>query len=165
MSALTSPLLDAEHTIFITGPVSMNVAACGVDGFPALARAVGCRVSEDGYGVTIILSAVAGADVLAGVRQNAAVAVVFSEPHTHRTVQLKGCNAKVLPPDRGDAMLAERYRDGFTAVLVSLGYAETLVRAFLASAPEDLMTISFEPRAAFSQTPGPHAGEALGAGA
>lgn len=163
MLAQRLPLLDAEHTAFIAGPVSINVAACGADGFPALARAVGCMVSEDACSVTIMLSAKAGADAVAGIRRSGLVAVVFSEPPTHRTVQLKGRNAQVFPPEPGDAALAARYREGFTAVLASLGYAEGLVRAFLACPPEDLVRISFEPDAAFSQTPGPKAGEALGA--
>lgn len=163
MFAQRLPLLDAEHAAFISGPVSINVAACGADGFPALARAVGCLVSEDACSLTIMLSATAGADAVAGIRKNGVVAVVFSEPPTHRTVQLKGRNAQVLPPEPGDAALAARYREGFTAALASLGYAQDLVCAFLACPPEDLVRVRFEPDVAFSQTPGPKAGETLGA--
>lgn len=165
MPAQPTPFLDSEHTAFITGPVSINVAARGSDGFPALMRAVGCRVSEDRCSLIIVLSATAGADVIAGIRQSGAVAVVFSEPPTHRTLQVKGRDARVLPAEPGDAAFAERYRDGLARVLAALGYAEDMVRAFLTYPPEDLVTVRFEPSAAFSQTPGPHAGEALRAGA
>jgi hypothetical protein len=38
---------------------------------------------------------------------------------------------------------------------------EAVVRAILAYSPDDLVTVTYSPCAAFSQTPGPKAGEPL----
>jgi hypothetical protein len=159
------PILDAAHAGFVTGAVGISAAACRPGGFPALARAAGCRVSADRRSVTVLFGAAAAADVIEGVRRSGAIAVVFSEPPTHRTLQWKGGDALVLPPEAGDAALAERYRDAFAAVLASLGYPAAMGRALVACAPDDLVTVRFTPSAAFLQTPGPHAGEPLARGA
>jgi hypothetical protein len=156
-----SSLLDAAHTAFITGAVGINLAACRPGGFPALSRAVGCRVAAERGQVSVLVGAAAAADVIDAVRRSGAVAVVFSDPPTHRTLQLKGSNAVVLPPEPGDVALAHAYRDAFSGVLAALGFSEAVVRAFLSCPDEDLLTVRFSPVAAFSQTPGPHAGEPL----
>ena len=161
MPDTSSSLLDAAHLAFITGAVGINLAACRPGGFPALSRAVGCRVSADCGQVSVLVGAAAAADVIDAVRRSGAVAVVFSDPPTHRTLQLKGSNALVLPPEPGDVALAHAYRDAFAAILAPFGFAEGVVRAFLSCPDDDLLAVRFSPSAAFSQTPGPHAGEPL----
>ncbi|NMG70517.1 hypothetical protein [Parazoarcus communis] len=160
-----SPILDDANAGFICGGISINTAACRPGGFPALARAVGCRVAPDRRAVTVLLGGTAAADVIEGVRRSGAVAVVFSDPSTNRTLQLKGYDALVLPPEPGDAALAARYRAAFSATLVPLGFTDAVVQALLACPDDDLLTIRFSPTAAFSQTPGPQAGEPLVRGA
>lgn len=158
------PLLDAPSAAFIAGPVSINVAASR-GGMPALSRAVGCRVSADRRLVTVLVGAVMAAEVLEGVRRNGAFAAVFSDPPTHRTLQLKGRDAIVLPVEAGDAALADAYRAGFAAVLAPMGYPPAVICGFLAVPAADLVTVRFTPSSVFQQTPGPHAGEPLGGSA
>lgn len=155
------PILDSEHAAFVIGNVSITTASCRPGGFPALVRALGCRLSVDRRNVTILVRASAAADVLDAVRRSGAIAAVFSDPPTHRTLQLKGSDALVLRPEPGDVALAERYRAAFAKVLEPFGHPEAMVHALLACAPDDLMTLRFTPTFAFSQTPGPRAGEAL----
>ena len=41
MDVEASPLFDAELAAFMQGGISLNVAACGIDLAPSVARAVG----------------------------------------------------------------------------------------------------------------------------
>jgi hypothetical protein len=65
----------------------------------------------------------------------------------------------------GTIQLAEKYCDAFVAELCPLGYDEPLIRALLWFDPNDLRAVTFTPREAFLQTPGPRAGEPLKCGA
>lgn len=154
-------VLDSDNARFITGAVSINVAACRSGGFPALVRALGCRLSADRSAVTLLLRESAAAEVLEAVRRNGLIAAVFSDPPTHRTLQLKGVDAMVLRPEAGDVELAARYCDRFADVLLPFGHEAPMVRALLACRPDDLAAVRFTPSSAFSQTPGPQAGEPL----
>lgn len=156
------PILDAAHAGFILGGVSINAAACRPGGLPALARAVGCRVADDRSSVTILLGTAAAADLLDGVRRSGAIAVVFNDPPSHRTLQLKGRDAMVLPPEQGDSELIERYTRAFVRALAPFGHSEAMVRALLAFPGGELTSVRFTPSSAFTQTPGPRAGEPLG---
>jgi hypothetical protein len=56
----------------------------------------------------------------------------------------------------------ERYVRAFAADVTPLGFSEAYMRALLACPREDLVAVQFTIAAAFSQTPGPRAGEPLG---
>ena len=161
MSTAATPSIDADHATFVEGGVSISAASCGSDSLPSLARAIGCRVSDDRRSVSIMVDARQADALLNHVRRSGAVAVVFSEPPTHRTVQLKGSNATVKEASPADLQCVARYRIAFVAVLAGLGYTPALIETFLACADEDVATLTFTPNAAFSQTPGPNAGQAL----
>jgi hypothetical protein len=88
------------------------------------------------------------------------VAVVFSEPSTHRTVQVKGIDAEVAPCGPDDAGLAQQYLRGFVDEISQLGFAADVAQTML-SYGDGLMAVHFSIDAAFEQTPGPSAGEAL----
>lgn len=160
-----SPLLDEDQARFICGGVSISAAACRGAGLPSMARATGCRVAADKRSITILLSATASAGLIDDVRRNGAIAVVFSLPADHRTLQFKGGDARVVPLEPGDEALAERYVDAFAGGLAPLGYPTQVIRSVLACRADDLTAISFTPSAGFLQTPGPDAGNALRSGA
>lgn len=165
MTLPAAPLIDAEHVAFMQGGVSISVGSCDAANMPSLSRALGCRVTADRRRVTVLVAGTHAAALLTDVRATGAIAVVFSQPSTHRTMQLKGRDARIAPPQDGDLQLADAYRDGFVAELEGLGYDPRLVRTFLSCAANDLVALEFSPDAAFSQTPGPHAGQPLQAGA
>lgn len=162
MSSERPALIDAGHAEFLQRGVSISVAACDHDRVPTAARATGCRLSPDRRRITVFVSATQAASVLQCVRANAAIAVVFSEPSTHRTVQLKGTDASVGGPAQGDLNIVGGYRDAFARELEPLGYPEILIRTLLSYPSADIVGITFTPSEAFSQTPGPKAGEPLG---
>jgi hypothetical protein len=157
-----TPLLDAEHAAFILLPgISITAASSGPDNRPQLGRALGCRLGADRSRVAVLIPADQNPELVAALRASRAIAVVFSQPSTHRTIQLKGTDAVVEPPAADDVGCAERWRAGFVAELAALGYAEALVGAFVWSDPAGLAAVSFTPSAAFQQTPGPRAGTPL----
>ena len=153
--------LDADHAAFMQGGVSITMGSCSPDKIPSIVRAFGCRLSDDRSRVTMVVWRAQAEPVLADIRATGKVAVVFSLPATHRTMQLKGTDAVIGAADDGIRALAHSYRDAFVQQLVLLGYEETLMRAFMACPPDDIVTVSFTPTAAFTQTPGPDAGAPL----
>jgi len=155
--------LGSEDAALICGGVGMSIATCRAQALPNLVRAAGCRLSPDRRAITVMVAATPGAAVLDDIRRTGAVAVVFSQPSTHRTVQLKGTDARIVPLEAGDADLVERYVAAFAAQLESFGFSERFAHALVAQPLEDLVAVQFTIRAAFSQTPGPHAGEPLAA--
>ncbi|WP_068807604.1 hypothetical protein [Thauera phenolivorans] len=157
-------VLDAAQAAFVCGGVSISAASCRRGGLPNLARATGCRVGADRRTLNVLFASAAAAALLEDVRCSGRIAVTFSEPPTHRTVQFKGSDARILPPEPDDGALAAAYVDAFASALTQLGYSGEVIRAVLASEADELVAVSFTPSAGFSQTPGPNAGTALGAG-
>jgi hypothetical protein len=154
-------IIDAGHAAFIQSGVSIGIATCDRHNVPSQVRATGCRVSPDRGTVTIFVSATQATQVLADIRDRATVAVVFSEPSTHRTVQIKASDAVISGIADGDLAAVDAYRDAFARELEPLGFSDAVIRALLACPPADIVALSFTPTEAFSQTPGPKAGEPL----
>lgn len=161
MDTNTTPLIDTSHAAFITRGISIGVSSCGADLMPSVARGIGCRVSSDRHSVTVLVSKTQAAELLAHVRERGVVAVAFSEPGTHRTIQLKGVDAGAMDATADDVLQAALYCDSFAHELSHLGFDVEMVRTLLCCAPHDMARITFTPNAAFSQTPGPNAGQAL----
>jgi hypothetical protein len=160
-----SQLLDAELAAFMQQDgISLTLGSCGADLRPSVGRAAGCKVAPDRGTVHLFVSRVQVAPVLAHVRETGRIAAVFSRPSTHRTLQLKGRDARVEPVPPADLPIVARYRDAFVTELVALGYAEALIRTLLDFPDDELVMLSFTPQEAYSQTPGPNAGRALQVG-
>ncbi|HVY66077.1 MAG TPA: hypothetical protein VHH11_14745 [Gammaproteobacteria bacterium] len=157
----TAATLGPEHLAFVRGGVSIIVAARDGQNETTVSRAVGCRVADDGRRITVFLSAAQSGVLLADVRANGVIAVVFSQPTSHRAMQLKGTDAVIAPIEAGDPHLLAEYRQRMAAEVAPLGYSEAFVRAFLQASPGDLVAVAFTPSAAFVQTPGPNAGARL----
>ena len=117
-------MIDQELAAFMTRGVSILAASRGPENAPALARATGCRLSADRSRVTLLLARSQAGALLAAAEATGAIAVVFSQPSTHRTIQLKGADARVSEAAAGDEALAARYADAFAAEVCPLGYTE-----------------------------------------
>jgi hypothetical protein len=94
------------------------------------------------------------------VTANGMIAVVFSQPSTHRTIQLKGTDARLVAVTAADRAVSERHLQAWVADLCSVGYGLPFAHA-LRGQPERIAAIRFSPSAAFQQTPGPGAGQRL----
>ncbi len=151
-------LIDGELAAFLQSGVSVHAASRDAANVPCLVRGVGCRVSGDRRQLTIFLLAAQCGRLLRDLADNGAIAFVASQPSTHRTVQLKGSDAKVGVPQPGDERLAEGQREAFLRDLVGIGYDESLPRTLLGGDWADAVAVTFTPTAVFAQTPGPNAG-------
>ncbi|HEY1042613.1 MAG TPA: hypothetical protein VGE60_02010 [Telluria sp.] len=154
-------LIDAELASFMESGISLNLAACNSALEPGVARALGCRVTDAGRTVRLLVSQQQAAKVLDYIRQTGRVAMVASRPSTHRTVQLKAEGARIEHACADDLDAVRRYLDSFPAELEQLSHQPDVIRAFLACPDDDVRAVVFTPCAAFSQTPGSGAGREL----
>lgn len=156
-----APALPAEVAAFIQSGLSLTVAGRDDRLVPSLAKGVGCRVSADGRQVTVLVFADAAEAVARDIACNRLVAVVVSQPSTHRTVQIKGRDAQSVPATPADVALVRRHLALFAGELASLGWDQAFVNAMLWHDPSQLLAIRFTPEFAYAQTPGPQAGQAM----
>lgn len=89
------------------------------------------------------------------------IAVVFSVPSTHQTLQLKARRATQRPAHDGDLPVLQAYLQSMEQEVGQVGYGPRYVAAMLAAPLEDVVAVSFTPTSAFDQTPGPRAGAEL----
>ncbi|HEX8739247.1 MAG TPA: pyridoxamine 5'-phosphate oxidase family protein [Casimicrobiaceae bacterium] len=157
----TPPLLDSETIEFVSRRVSMVVAARDADNRPTLAYGCGCRVSRDGRLMTIFVARPQAEALLRNIEANHVVAVVFNQPTTHRAMQFKGRDARVVASAPGDLQLVTAFVGSFVVELAPLGHSAPFVHAVLGTRAEDLAAIEFSPTDGFAQTPGPGAGARL----
>jgi hypothetical protein len=147
---------------FITSHISIHVAACPDGGVATLARGLGCRIApSEPTRVRVLLAHPQALPVLEAIRANGRIAVVLNEPESHRTVQLKGNDARIDDSDADDHAALAPYRNAMAQRLKVFDTPEPFVHAILSCAPDELVTISFTPEAVFGQTPGPRAGASM----
>ncbi len=156
-----SPLLDEQHAAFVQRGVMVSVASRNARNIASLVRALGCRVSADRRTVTVFVAASQAESLLSDLRDTAAIAVVASQPSTHRTIQIKGRDTVLARLGDGDLDHVAACVDSAVEDIRKLGYSEAQARTLLAYDPADLVAASFTPTEAFQQTPGPRAGTPL----
>ncbi len=160
-SGRSPALIDADHAAFIQGGVSVIVASRNPSLVADVVRGCGCRVSRDRRRVTVLVEPGRASELLEDIRLTGTIAVVFSQPSTHRTIQLKGSDAGIVPVTAADRRVAERHLGAWVQELVSIGYTAEFAAAVRGRAEQGLAAIAFTPVAAFQQTPGPAAGDRL----
>ncbi len=163
---MSQPLaqLPADLLEMMSRGVSTIVGSRDLANRPSVMRAVGCEVADGGRHITVFLSRQQGRQLLQDVAATGQLAVVFSEPASHRTVQCKGRGASIRAATPSDAAVLARYLQSMEHELQRIGLPPSLTRAMLAHRIDDLVAISFSPEQAFDQTPGPQAGAALTGG-
>lgn len=156
----SSPI-GPEQAALIRRRVSIIVASRDADLRPHLMRALGCRLRDDFRELTIFMSTAASEQVLDDLRANGQIAVVFSQPTTTHTVQVKGRDASIHPLRDGDAEAIQDYLGHFIQEVAAIGFPERVARAVLGDSPDDVVAVRFTPSSAFEQTPGPQAGQPI----
>jgi hypothetical protein len=155
-------VLDAEHVLFMSGDaISSAVAARDGANSPSVAKGLGVRVQDGSGTVEVFVDAERAVALLQDLRGGYPIALVCSEPMSHRTIQVKGQRAEIKQLTPGDETLVARKVDGVVAHLQAFGYREQVLRAYFAFTPATLTRIVFSATAAFLQTPGPGAGRPL----
>ena len=157
-----APFLGAEHVAFLSGTaISSALAARDASNQPSLAKALGVRVQADRRVLEVFVDADRASELLRDLRAGSPVALVSSEPKSHRTIQVKGPRADIGPLVPGDEEFVAARVDAIVAHIVPLGYPDGALRAYFAFTPAALVKVVFTASAAFLQTPGPGAGAPL----
>ncbi|MDY0108302.1 MAG: hypothetical protein RBS27_16600 [Giesbergeria sp.] len=155
------PLLSPQHIAMVDRGVSVIVASRDAALRPSIMRGVGSAISADGMQITVYLRRSQSRQLLRDIEAGGGVAVVFSEPPTHRTLQLKADGAFQRNAGPADLPLLQRYLASMQHELAQVGYGPDFVAAMLSAPLEDVVALQFTPLAAFDQTPGPRAGAPL----
>jgi len=155
------PVLPADLLALMRRGVSVIVGSRDRGHRPSLMRALGSQVAVDGSAVTVFLSQRQAAPLLADLQAGGPIAVVFSEPSTHRTIQLKASATEARRATPQDEPALQAYLLSMERELALVGIAAPMTRAMLSYALDDLVAVGFQPEQAFDQTPGPRAGLAL----
>jgi hypothetical protein len=153
--------LSEEHKGFMEGAVVVIAASAGEGGRASMAFALGCLVASDRRTVRVYIDEARSAELLEDVAARRPMAVVFCEPSTNRTIQLKGKvrqRRSLRPADRRRIVT---YHEVLVSELCKVGEDEAVARALTACDPEAIVALEFQPTSAFSQTPGPRAGNPL----
>ena len=157
----TIPLTEAQAA-FIAGPRSIFAASRGADGLPSLCRALACKVAADRRSVTVLLHPQRAAALLQDIAASGEIAVVFNEPPTHRTLQIKGRDARPVSTPADAAQSVDAHIEAFAQELDPMGFRGHLIGVVVRGAPEPNglvpVAVQFTPDAVFEQTPGPRAG-------
>jgi hypothetical protein len=153
--------LDPDQCAFVQSGVSIDVAGRDAHNVPAIARAIGCRVSPDRGRITVFVNRHRSGRLLNAVASTRAVGVIFCYAGTHRALQLKGSDAAVVPVVPDDLTQCRAATAAFVANIVSLGYTEERAHAEVNAPEPDLVGVSFSVDSAFVQTPGPSAGSRI----
>jgi hypothetical protein len=154
--ALPAALLDMMRR-----GVSVNVASRDAALRPSLMRAMASDVSADGRRITLFLARSQSAQLLQDVASTGRLAVVFSEPATHLSVQVKAMAAQLRPATEADRPVLERYLASMEIELSRVRIPAELTRALLAWRLDDLVAVAFTPHEAYDQTPGAKSGNLL----
>jgi hypothetical protein len=153
--------LSPDLVAMMARGVSVQVASRDARLRPSVMRAMASAVDAQAGTVTAWLSRRQAGQLLADVAATGRVAMLFSEPSTHRTVQLKASGAQLRDASEADRAQLARYLASMEHEIGLLGYAAPLVRAMFAARIEDLVALTIAPEEVFEQTPGPKAGALL----
>jgi hypothetical protein len=155
-------LLDEGAAAFLYRPgISITAASRDDRNVPRIGRCLGCRITADRNQVTVLIASAQYRVFFQALAASRTIAVVYSLPSTHRTLQLKGVDGAAGPLAPGDAELAARHVESFVEELGALGYNRDMVRTAHWCDVGELQAVTFTPSAAFEQTPGPGAGAPL----
>jgi hypothetical protein len=162
MSDIDASLLSSEIAAFLEGGQLISLASRDVDYRPSMASALACRVAADLRSLTILLPRMQAWQLLADVAGSGRLAAVFSQPRSHRSIQIKARNAIESVPDSNDIALIASQTESAALALKSVGYDADLLGVMFEYAVGDLTAIELEVDEIFDQSPGPRAGQRLG---
>jgi hypothetical protein len=154
----SGPVLPADLVEFFESGVSILVATRDAQLRPACARGAGARVRASEGIVTVYLPEAVAAPTVANVVANGRIAVTFSRPLTHYSIQVKGTCDGSRPGTEEDRAVQLRYRAAYCEQLHAVGLPRAAA-ARLAWWPSVALDVAV--RDLFVQTPGPNAGRRL----
>lgn len=161
--ALASKLgagLSDQVVAFIESGVSIVMGVAWPKGQARTGRALAARAVKDGT-IRLVYAEVGNAAITASAVAGGPIAVTFSAPLSHRTVQIKGFFSRAEELHLEDENCVRKQTDSFAATLAAVGEPPRFVQAFCDYRSSPLRVLSFPAQEAFEQTPGPGAGRSL----
>jgi hypothetical protein len=149
--------IDPGLKNFLESGVATQVGTASASGRPSAVNGWGSRVNGDGS-LTVFIDTVRAATPLANLATNPKVAVVFADPISYRSVQLKGRWRAASRATEDEERWVARHREMLLSNLALIG-DNSDSRAN--TAWDELTRIDFDVEEAFDQTPGPQAGQLL----
>ncbi len=159
--AIGGGVLTEDLARFCESGVSVVIGWLGRGGLPLAGVALGCRVKDDGT-VRVLLRRAANAGLVETVEAGDGLAVTFTEPLNHRSIQLKTSRAATAAPEAADLEMLARQCARFRGILERIDYTPEFAAFYTAYRPQEIVAIDFTPEQGFVQTPGPGAGSAFG---
>jgi hypothetical protein len=159
-ATLANGVLTGDIARFCQSGLAVVMASCDSDSRPVVGRGLACRIDQAGK-VRLVLRADSNRELLLAIARSGTIAVTFTQPSTHRSLQLKARGARTTETEPTDGRLAELQTAAFKAELIEDGYWEDFAERYCAFDAGRLAAIEFVPEQAFVQTPGPGAGSPL----
>lgn len=153
-------MLPEEHVTFIESGVSVLVGTRDAGMRPFGMRAMGVKVHADRKTLTVFIPKPTGARTLADLRDNGRIAVTFTRPLDHRSMQLKGMAVAFRDANEEERPFLESYVEGWARHLEVVGLPRA-IGSRLTYWPATAVDVVIE--ASFHQTPGPSAGKSMAA--
>jgi len=156
----TSVILTPDLQAFCQSGISVIVAASSRGEAPVACIGCECRILPDGR-MRLLLPRAGNEALLAIVRRGGRFAATFSQPLTHRSIQVKGSHATVGIMGEEDRQHAIRQTRGLCRELIEIGHSADFANAYCDLTNGELVAIDIVLTVAFVQTPGPGAGAEL----
>jgi len=153
--------LADELIRFMESGISLCAASRDKRLLPSLARVLACRVGRQQGRVRLLLASSQSEQLLRDCLATDRIALVMSDPPTHRTWQLKGDGVQILAVTQGDRQCIERHGAEFALTIGTLGFSPAFASALFAHPAGEVVALGFTPQQLFDQTPGPRAGEKI----
>jgi hypothetical protein len=140
---------------------SLRIGSVSADGRPELHVGHGAWLLPDGR-MELMVRSLQGAELLAAIRATGRIAVSAGVPSTYRVLHMKGLDAEVLAADAEQAAKLAVCFEAWLQQIERYGADRRRVIAGLGElTPEKFSCVRFTPLAAWDQTPGPGAGQAI----
>jgi hypothetical protein len=153
-------VLPADVVDFIQSGVSVIVGVVGADGRARAGRALATRIVPGGA-LRLMYPTEGNEAIIRSAQSGGPIAVTFSAPMSHRTIQLKADTSRMEEIEAEDRVSVDRQVDAFAAVLRAIGFPPAFVTSFCNNRSASIGVLSFVPQTAYEQTPGPGAGREL----
>jgi hypothetical protein len=153
-------VISSELSAFIQSGIAVDLATVASGLHPIVGTALACRIEPTGT-VRVLMRKPANLALLDAIAQGGPVAVTFTRPRDHRSIQIKAKSARITSVHADDPPEVARQCAGLRDQLIGGGYSPAFSAAYVAYEPKELVAMEFSPDRIFVQTPGPGAGSEL----
>src|SRR5215470_17002803 len=123
--------------------ISSAISSRDASNQPSVTKCLAVRARGDQGTVEVFVDADRSVEVLRDLRAGSPIALVCSEPMSHRTIQVKGTRAEIGPVAPDDQKYVAAKVDAIVAHIAPLGYPEDSLRVYFSFTPDMLTRIVF----------------------